>query len=140
MKTANLHADACAHGEPVTSLDLFESHTAKACEELGRFIAQHHFGSDLAPIYLETKRASLSTVAAGFVRLRESRIMRAAGFHLPTARRMMTAEVDRLDKLADRRLSGEATEEEHLETLALLRHAREELNSLIRCQVWLNGG
>lgn len=140
MKTADLHADAYAAGEPVTSLDAFELYTAKACEELGRFIAQHHFGSDLAREYVEQKTHLLSSVAASFVTLRQSRIMREAGFHLPTARRMMIHELGHLDQLADRRLSGESTEEEHLEILAKLRHRRMELDAVMRCQVWLNGG
>lgn len=139
MKSSDAHADAHAFGEPVTFLEAFDSYASKACEELGRFIATHHFGSDLAPEYLTQRRETLAAVAASWVKLRESRLVRDAGFHLPTARRLMAGEVAALDKRASLRLCGETTAEEHLEILARLRHAQAELDAMHRCLAWLNG-
>lgn len=110
-----------ASAEPVTQRDWVGTYARRAFERVGEHLARQLNFDLTATRLLEIARAYAIVLDMP---------MSDARFDLHTTRANVLANIAALDSLADRRLAGLATAEEHIETLGALAEFRHLLTAL----------
>jgi len=125
---------AASSREPHTYQDFLAEYSAQAHEILGRLVVRYGL--------THTRTQHVFDVCTAFnflevVLLNPARRESFGSMTLRDLQRKFTARLCDLEQQADRRLSGEATADEHVTTLGLLHEARESLGHVERLISWL---
>lgn len=110
-----------ASAEPVTQRDWVGTYARRAFERVGEHLARQ--------LNFDLQATRLLEIARAYAIVLDMP-MSDARFDLHTTRAKVMANIAALDSLADRRLAGLATAEEHIETLGALAEFRHLLTAI----------